>query len=77
MVTIQNPESTALGCALNTAVALGYIRESDIPRFVRRRSRVEPESAGVERYGGKYAAYCALNERLGFNPADATKVIRA
>ena len=68
MVTLQDDESTALGCALNAAMALGWIAEDEIPGYVQAAHSYAPTDAGMEIYRQKYANYLALNERLGFNP---------
>ena len=68
MITLQDDESTALGCALNACMALGWISESEIPGYVQAARVYAPTEAGMEIYARKYAAYQQLNARLGFNP---------
>lgn len=68
MVTLADDESTALGCAMNAALALGMIDINDIPALVST-ARVTVADERAELYARKYASYRELNARLGFNPA--------
>jgi len=68
MLTLADEESTALGCAINTYIALGKICESDIPKFIRTKDAFAPTEEGMDIYDRKYRSYCDLNARLGFNP---------
>ena len=68
MHTLQDDESTALGCALNACMALGWITEEDVPRYVQAAQSFMPSEKGMEIYRRKYANYLELNQRLGFNP---------
>ena len=68
MCILQDDESTALGCALNACMALGWITEEDVPRYVRAVGSYAPTEAGMDVYRRKYQNYLELNTRLGFNP---------
>ena len=68
MLTLADEESTALGCAINTCLALGKIQECDIPKFIRTKGNFAPTDEGKEIYERKYHSYRDLNARLGFNP---------
>ena len=68
MLTLQDDESTALGCAINACLALGKIQENDIPNYIHTRECYAPEAGGMDIYQKKYQSYCDLNARLGFNP---------
>ena len=68
MLTLEDDESTALGCAINTCLALGIIKECDIPKYIRTKDSYAPTDEGKELYQRKYQGYCELNARLGFNP---------
>ena len=71
MRTLRESESTALGCALNCALALGRIaRVSDMPGYVEERGEIRPDAQGVAVYEQKYRLYRDLNRKLGFNPAE-------
>lgn len=67
LVTLTDDESTALGCAMNAALALGMISIKDIPGLVSA-AGVTASDERAELYGRKYASYRELNARLGFNP---------
>ena len=71
MCTLDEDESTALGCAINAALSLGRITEADIPGFVNIQKRYPADSEGAAIYQRKYENYLALNARLGFNPASS------
>jgi len=68
MCTLDDDESTALGCAINACLALGKITEADIPRYVNAAHSYAPTEEGTEIYQAKYRSYQELNARLGFNP---------
>lgn len=68
MVTLADEESTALGCAINAALALGMIALEDVPGLVRVQNCFDPDAEGAAIYERKYRSYLALNGRLGFNP---------
>lgn len=68
MLTLADEESTALGCAINANLALGKIREEDIPKYIRTGAEFQPSKEGVDIYERKYQSYRELNARLGFNP---------
>ncbi len=68
MITLENEESTALGCAIGTALALGRIELSDIPALVQQKRVYAPTEEGAAIYQRKYESYRELNARLGFNP---------
>ena len=70
MRTLRESESTALGCALNCALALGKIAVSDMPKYVEERGETPPDAEGAAVYERKYRLYRDLNRRLGFNPAE-------
>lgn len=76
MCTLDDDESTALGCAINACLALGKITEADIPRFIHEAQRYAPTEEGMGIYARKYKNYQALNARLGFNPPAQESVIR-
>ena len=59
--------TTALGCALDAAVATGMLKEEDIPSIVRRRTVYHTNPDRVALYNDKYAAYQSLNNRLGYD----------
>lgn len=67
MVLLEDGESTALGCALDAAVATGMLKEEDIPSIVRRRTVYHTNPDRVALYNDKYAAYQSLNNRLGYD----------
>lgn len=69
MCTLQDGESTALGCAINASLALGKMKEEDIAAKVRIANIHMPTREGRETYEAKYRNYRELNARLGFNPA--------
>lgn len=68
MCTLEDDESTALGCAINACLALGRITEADIPRYVHAAQSYAPTEEGMAIYAAKYQNYQVLNARLGFNP---------
>lgn len=67
LATLANDESTALGCAMNAAMALGMIDIDDIPGLIST-AAVTVADERAELYERKYASYRELNARLGFNP---------
>lgn len=71
MRTLENEESTALGCAINAYLAMGKLQESDIPKLIRTKQGYAPSPRSMEIYERKYRSYCELNARLGFNPPSA------
>ena len=75
IVTLEDDESTARGCAFNAMLALGMLRLEDISGLARPAQVVQPDARGVEVYRRKYENYRALNARLGFNPPQAQLVI--
>ena len=76
MCTLEDDESTALGCAMNAALALGRISEADIPGFVNIHQSYPADPEGAAIYRKKYENYLELNARLGFNPpASVTSVL--
>ena len=75
MCTLEDNESTALGCAINAGLALGKITEADIPRYVRAAQSYAPTAEGMALYSAKYRNYQALNARLGFNPPSQVTAI--
>ena len=66
--TIENEESTSLGCALGAGLALGRITESDISSFVSKNREYMPDLGRSSYYDRKYALYGNLNRQLGFIP---------
>lgn len=76
MCTLQDDESTALGCALNACMALGWITEDDVPRYVQAAQAYAPSEAGMETYRRKYRNYLELNNRLGFNPPSQVTAVQ-
>ena len=68
MCTLQDDESTALGCAINACLALGWMTEADIPTKVQIAKAIAPTEKGMATYARKYQNYLDLNARLGFNP---------
>lgn len=70
LVTLADDESTALGCAMNAAMALGMISLNDIPGLVSAAGVITADER-AELYERKYSSYRELNARLGFNPVGA------
>ena len=70
LLTLTDDESTALGCAMNAALALGMIDIDDIPGLVSTAGSTSSDER-AELYERKYAGYRELNARLGFNPVGA------
>ena len=68
MCILQDDESTALGCAINACLALGWMTEADIPEKVQIAKAIAPTEEGMETYARKYQNYLDLNARLSFNP---------
>ena len=67
MIPLKEEESTSLGCAINAAMALGTLKQEDIPSLVRPRKVYSPTGARKEYYDEKYQKYKELNAKLGYD----------
>ncbi len=66
MLTLEDEESTALGCALNAALALGWLRPEEIPSKIRRKEIFCPDRDREAGYDRLYGEYQRLNRLLQF-----------
>lgn len=66
MFTMEDEESTALGCAMNAAMALGALRPEEAPLKTKRKAAFQPDETRKALYDALYGEYERLNRLLLF-----------
>lgn len=67
LTTMMDEQSTALGCALGAALALGMIRgAAELGNYVRIKKAYRPRAELARVYDQLYGRYLRLNEQMGY-----------
>jgi xylulokinase len=67
IVTLENEESTSLGCAFGAALVIGMLNnENEIHKYITQKKIYLPENNSSQKYKEKYQKYLWLNRQLGF-----------
>lgn len=67
IISLKDGESTALGCALNAGMAVGLLKEKEIPSLIYPKATYLPNSNRRVAYDQKFVEYKRLNRCLGYD----------